>query len=300
MPYFILKTGLEIFDLCRAYGLAMLLDYASPEGETPIINDAGSLYLIEHAATGVSSKRLLKNTGWHSIFEESSDDRTWSKIFLTDKQNWSKKVKKVKDILSKDVEKITMDFQNPTKLPEISSSRGETLSGPLDPSAFKGLKGRTRGDYSEGQTKVDSHNWALACLGGAVAGRYKVQKAQGNKWNYFVIFPVPQRIEINNFREIRNSTYTVGLKYLSVQNAAAHFSIVLAEKMRSIAASKSRFSDRLSGIFYFSMFQSGQQYKPSTSGVFSVKGFWYEKRDHRRRTGVRILITLIFFHKYER
>lgn len=213
MPYFITKTGLEIFDLCRAYGLAVLLDYASPEGETPVISDAGSLYLIKHEAADVSSKILLMNLGWHSLFEESPDDRTWSRIFLTDKQNWSKKVKKVKEVLSKEAGKIIDDFRIPSKLPEISSSKGETLSGPLDPSAFKGLKGRTRGDYSEGQTKVDSHNWALACLGGAVSGRYMyIQKAQGNKRDYFVIFPVPQRIEISNFREIRRTTYAIGLK----------------------------------------------------------------------------------------
>ena len=273
MRYYIVKTGLEIFDLCRAYGLAMLLDNASLEGETPVINNAGSFYLIEHGSIDISHERLLKDPAWHSLFEESPDDRTWSRIFLTDKQNWSKKVKKVKDILSKDAEKISKDFQSPTNLPEISSDKGETLSGPLDPSAFKGLKGRTRSDYSEGQTKVDIYNWALACLGGAVSGRYKAQKAQGNKWDYFVIFPVPQRIELNNFREIRNSTnstYTTALKYLSVQNAAAHFSVVLAEKMRELAASKSQFADRFSGIFYFSMVQSGQQFKPSAGGNLSL------------------------------
>lgn len=270
MPYFVPKTGLEIFDLCRAYGLAVLLDYASPEGETPVINEAGSLYLIEHETVDVLKSRLLENPAWHSLFEESPDDRTWSRIFLTDKQNWSEKVKRVKDILSEDTGKVIKNFQDPTNLPEISSNKGETLSGPLDPSAFKGLRGRTRGDYTEGQTKVDSHNWALACLGGAVSGRYKVQKAQGNKWDYFVIFPVPLRIELNNFREIRSRTYAIGLKYLSIQNAAAHFSVILAEKMREMAAAKSQFTDRFSGVLYFSMFQSGQQYKPSTGGNLSL------------------------------
>ncbi len=271
MPFFISKSGLEIFDLCRAYGLAMLLDYASPEGETPVINDGGSFYLIEHETEKVTKERLLKNSAWHSLFEESPDDRTWSRIFLTDKQNWTKKVKKVKDILSKDAEKIITDFQSPANLPEISSDKGETLSGPLDPSAFKGLRGRTRGDYSEGQTKVDSYNWALACLGGAISGRYKIQKAQGNKWDYFVIFPVPQRVELNNFREIRKSTYTIGLKYLSIQNAAAHFALILAEKMMEMASSQLQFTDRISGIFYFSMVGTTRQSKkPLTGGNLAV------------------------------
>jgi hypothetical protein len=270
VPYFIAKSGLEIFDLCRAYGLAALLDTASPEGDIPVIKDAGSFYLIELPVQGVSRNLLLNNPAWHQFFEDNPKDRIWKKLFLTDKQNWSKKVDRAKNILSEDLEKIVKDSQDPVHFPTISSSKGETLSGPLDPSAFKGLRGKTRGDYSEGQTKVDRHSWALACLGGAIAGRYKIQRAQGNKWNYYVTFPVPQKIEFNNFREIREKTYTIGLKYISGQHAAAHFSVLLAQKMRELAASKSQFSDRFSGVFYFSMVQSGQQFKPSAGGNLSL------------------------------
>lgn len=270
MQYFIPKTALDIFDLCRAYGLAMLLDSASPEEVSPIIHDSGNAYLIEHNTTDISIKRLQDNTGWHELFEESQNDRTWSRVFLTDKKNWLVKVNRVKEILSKDAEKIIKKSQTPNNFPDITSDKGATIPGPLDPSAFKGLRGRTRGDYTEGQTKVDSHSWALACLGGSISGRYKIQKAQGNKWAYFVIFPVPQRIEIKNFREIREKTYNIGLKYLSVQNAAAHYSVILADKMYQMAISKSQFVDRLSGLFYFSMVQSGQQFKPSTGGNLSL------------------------------
>jgi len=50
MLYFITKTGLDIFDLCRVYGLAMLLDSASPEEVSPIIHDAGNLLRTEYGA----------------------------------------------------------------------------------------------------------------------------------------------------------------------------------------------------------------------------------------------------------
>ncbi len=270
MRYYIAKTGLEIFDLCRAYGLAVLLDHASPEGEDPVINEAGYFYLIEHGTKEISQKTLLSNTAWHSLFEESRDDRTWSRIFLTYKQKWFLQTKKVKEVLSKDFNKIVEDFKDPAGLPSITHNKGETLPGPLDPSAFKGLRGKTASDYSEKQLRVDAPNWALACLGGTIAGRYKIQKSQGNRWDYFVLFPVPQKIEINNFRKIRASVYTTGLRYLSVQSAAAHFSILLAKQMHELAVSKSRFSDRFSDLFYFSMIQSGQQYKPSTGGNMSL------------------------------
>ena len=270
MPYLITKTGLEIFDLCRAYGLAALLDTASPEEYFLVINDAGSHYLIDLPSTEISKDFLINNNAWHQFFESDSKERVWNNLFLTDKQNWSHKVAKVKKILSDNLDKIVEKFQNHGNLPEISTTKGETLSGSLDPSAFKGLRGKTSGDYSEAQTKVDGLNWALACLGGAIAGRYKILRAQGNKWNYYVTFPVPQKIEFNNFREIRERTYTIGLKYISGQHAAAHFSVCLAQKMRELAASKSQFSDRFSGVFYFSMVQSGQQFKPASGGNLSL------------------------------
>ncbi|MDI6698486.1 MAG: hypothetical protein QME85_06060 [Candidatus Saccharicenans sp.] len=270
MPYFVAKTGLEIFDLCRAYGLAALLDRASPEENIPVIYEAGSFYKVEHPSDGLNKNYLINNTGWYQLFVNEPGVGVWNSLFLTDKNNWPKKVERVKKILSDNFDKIISEFQNPSFLPKISSNKGETLSGPLDPSAFKGLRGKTRGDYCEAQTKVDSQNWALAYLGGAIAGRYKIQKAQGNKWNYFVMFPVPERIEFNNFRDIKEKTYTIGLKYISVQNAAAHFSVCLAQKMRELTSSRSQFSDRFSGVFYFSMIQSGQQFKPFSGGNLSL------------------------------
>lgn len=268
MPYFITKTGLDIFDLCRAYGLAALIDTASPEGFNPVINDAGSLYLVELSTQDISKHRLLNNDVWYQFFEDDPKDRIWNRLFLTAKQNWPNKVAQVKKILSEDIEKIVKDFQNPVNPPTISSSKGETLSGPLDPSAFKGLRGKTRGDYSEGQTRVDSHNWALACLGGAIAGRYIWSRASGG---YFVIFPVPQKVELSNWREVNTWLKDkCRLNYIGIQNAAAHFAVIIAEKIREMVASRSQFTDRFSNLCFFSMAQSGQQFKPSAGGNLSL------------------------------
>lgn len=264
--FFIARTGLEIFDLCRAYGLALLVDRANPKEYAPEIIEAGQFYFIEIPEVELKKEFLKKNMGWHQLFESDN----WNKVFLTYKNKWSQQVKRVKKILTDDLNKIEKIFQNPDSLPEISTTKGETLSGPLDPSAFKGLRGKTRGDYSEGQTRIDSYNWALACLGGSIAGRYSIQKSQGNKWNYFVAFPVPQKIELNNFFKIRESVYVKGLSYLSVQNAAAHFAVLLAQKMGELYSSKAQFSDRFSGIFYFSLVQSGQQFKPASGGNLSL------------------------------
>lgn len=266
MLFYIPRTGLEIFDLCRAYGLAVLLDRAVPEEERPVITEAGYFYLIDTQAADLRPESLGKNAAWDQLFKLD----TWRSVFLTDKNKWPGKVEKVKKILTENLSTIANMFQKIDNSPGFSTSAGETLSGPLDPSAFKGLRGKTRGDYEERQTKVDSLHWALACLGGAIAGRYRVQRAQGNKWNYFVTFPVPQKIYFSNFQDIRDKTYTKGLNYLSVQNAAAHFAVLLANQMRELAASKSQFSDRFSGVYYFSLIQTGQQSKPSAGGNLSL------------------------------
>ncbi|MCX7973805.1 MAG: hypothetical protein N3B16_04810 [Candidatus Aminicenantes bacterium] len=269
MIYFVAKTGMEIFDLCRAYGLATLLDTFSPEETRTLIKDAGLFYLIEQRGEKISPE-FLNDAKWAQFFEKDFGQRVWNKVFLTYKDKWSQMAMKVKETLIENFEDIIERAKVLTYSLDISTTSGETLPGPLDPSVFKGLRGKTRGDYSEAQTRVDKENWALACLGGAISGRYKVQKSQGNKWDYFVVFPAPEKVYLDNFRKIRESTYTIGLKYLSAQNAAAHFSVILAQKMSEMAASISQFSDRYSGIFYFSMVQSGQQFKPSTGGKLSL------------------------------
>lgn len=270
MIYYVAKTGMEIFDLCRAYGLATMLDAVSPEEIRTVIRDSGSFYLIEQTGEKLLPE-LLNESKWSQLFDKDFRQRVWNQVFLTYKEKWYQMVMKVKGTLNNNFDNIVKMAKSPNYFPIISTSSGETLSGPLDPSVFKGLRGRTRGDYSEGQTKVDKESWALACLGGAISGRYKVQRGQGNKWDYFVIFPAPDRVDLDNFRKIRETTAAVSLKYLSAQNAAAHFSVVLAQKMREmVARSQSQFFDKYSGLLYFSMVQTGQQFKPSTGGRLSL------------------------------
>ncbi len=269
MIYFVAKTGMEIFDLCRAYGLATLLDCTGLEDMRTIIRDAGAFYLIEQTGEKLS-RELLNKAKWIQLFDADFGHGAWKQIFLTYKNKWNKMLGKVKKTLSENFESIIEKAKDPTYLPAISTSSGETFPGSIEPSVFKGLRGKTRGDYLESQTKVDKESWALACLGGAMSGRYKVQRGQGNKWDYFVIFPAPERVELDNFRKIRESTYTVNLKYLSAQNAAAHFSVILTKQMRQMAANLSEFSDRYSSLFYFSLVQTGQQFKPLTGGKLSL------------------------------
>jgi hypothetical protein len=51
--------------------------------------------------------------------------------------------------------------------------------------------------------------------------------------------------------------------YHGVQNAAAHYAVQLAERVRRRAAAQGSLQDRYSAILYFKLFGAGQQMKPA-------------------------------------
>jgi len=273
MRFWITKSGLEIFDVARAYGLAALLSYADEDqSSSPVVSDAGGVYCVDFPGGKPSAARLTdaNNSGWLEAFD-TGDFRDplapqWNSLFVTD----TAKFKESKRAAAKRLlESRLGDLLEQAKQPGLVAhfDGGETLPGGLDPVAFKGLRGRTRGQYTEGQTKVDQLNWALACLGGTLAGRFIYQRGAG----YFVIYPVPESVEWTDFRGVRKETYGERLSYLSVQNAAAHYSIALAEHLRQRAASKSASTPRYSNLLYFSLFKTANQWKPGGAGRLNLQ-----------------------------
>jgi hypothetical protein len=274
MQYWILKSGMEIFDLARAYGLATLLaDADEARLNPPIILDDGHAYRIEMERERLSAEHLERSHIWEERFHlrprgerEQPLDPAWRRVFITTRGEGEiqAKVVKVKGILEKQAEATFKQAQEGL-VPSFDS--GESLPGGLEPSSFKGLKGRTRGHYSEGQTFVDELNWALACLGGALAGRYVWQGA-----DCFVVFPVPDRVSLSNYLELREKTLPERLRYLSALNAAAHYALLLAKQMRTMATSQLAFSDRFSSLIYFSLLRTGaEQWKPTSAGRFNLE-----------------------------
>ena len=263
MQFYVTKSGLETFDACRAYGLAQLLQVLAGGNGAPRIVDSGGTFLITMSVRP-ERKDFKASDQWVALF--ASDN--WQRVFLTYKAAWKEQSGRVKKSLQKSAFQV-IDEAEKNGLP-VTFGAGFALPGPLDPVGFKGLKGLTGGSYSEGQTEVDEFNWALGCLGAVVAQRYKIQKAQGNKWEYFVSVPVPSEVRFSNFQKIRELVYNSGLKYTGVRNAAAHFTVLLADAVRALAAGNPAFPVRFSNLLYFSLFQSGQQFKPSRGGVANL------------------------------
>lgn len=263
MEYLIFKSGLSVFDTGRVYGLAQLLQALVGGKASPKILDRGGVFVV-NIGISPNSAALKGSDLWRGLFAENS----WQRVFLTYKTGWSSQRDRVKRSLERRVNDI---LQNAEK-EGLAVGFGDkfVLPGPLDPVGFKGLKGLTARNYSEGQTTVDEISWALACLGGAIAQRYKIQKAVGNKWEYYVTLPVPDEVLFRDFHQVRQLVYDKGLAYNGVQNAAAHFSLLLVDAIRQKAQGNPRFPARFSTVLYFSLFQSGQQFKPSVGGSLNI------------------------------
>lgn len=263
MEYRLIKSGLEVFDIARAYGMAQLLVVLTDGKASPRISDEGGTFVLNLSITPTPAK-LRTSDLWRAIFA----DNNWQRVFLTYKKAWFSRRDKVK----KSLEHHTRDILEKARTKGLLIDFGGkfSLPGPLDPVGFKGLKGLTAGNYSECQTEVDESNWALGCLGATVAQRYKIQKAMGNKWEYYVTLPVPEELRFSDFHSIRQLVYDKGLGYNGIRNAAAHFSLLLADTVREKAQGNPHFPARFSNVLYFSLFQSGQQFKPSIGGTVNI------------------------------
>lgn len=253
MQYYITKTGLDVFDTARAWGLGVLLN-ALTEDEVAIRHKEWA-FVIEPAVLP-SNSAISQGLAWRTLmFEEE-----WQRVFVTSKTGWTKKHNEVKRIIEQPLSTMLTNLQDPANT--VTLGTGESLPGGLDPTAFKGLRHPTRARYREGQLNVPEEHWALACLGMATCGTYRYAKEAGQD-NWLVLLPVPQETRFSYFRDVQDLLRLPGLRYHGVQNAAAHYAVQLAERLRRRAAAQGSLQDRYSAVLYFRLFGAGQQTKPA-------------------------------------
>ena len=280
MPYFVMKTGMEMFDACRAYGLALVLDTISEvqdleENET--IQDLGMYYSIE----GPSIEEipdLSNDRTWLGLFDFSQEG--WSKPFLTVLQpkEREKKKQKIKELLSENISEILEKYKSIHPV-EIRSSlsqkeklKFETLPQSLDTSATKGIKKRVRNSYDEGQqTFVPIEDFALSVLGNVHFIYHKMWK-EGANWGSIGILPNPQKIVLRNHLEIQEM---LGEKYInntiSTGVTLSHYAVHLAEELRKKRTDQRAYADKYSSLIYNAMMKTGNQWKPISGGLFPLE-----------------------------
>jgi len=254
MPYYITKTGLDAFDTARAWGLAVVLNVLT-EDEVDI-RDEEWAFIVDSITPLPSNLTIANNLAWRTLTFEQG----WRRVFITLKSKWSKKRGDALSIIQNQLSILLASLQTPKT---VVFGTGETLPGALDPTGFKGLRHTTRAQYKEGQLNVPEDHWALACLGMATCGTYRDAREAGQS-NYLVLLPLPQETRFSYFRDVQDLFRSpVDLKYHGVQNAAAHYAVQLAERLRRRAAAQGSLQDRYSAVLYFKLFGAGQQMKPA-------------------------------------
>lgn len=261
MAFFVTRTGLDAFDVARAWGLAGLLNVMT-EDEVAI-RDAGWAFIVEPLSPVPNNASLSGNSQWSTLIEE----RGWQGVFITYKGKWEQQREKVQKILETQWKSLLAQLQEPTNI--VTIGKGETLPGGLDPTAFKSLRHFSKATYTESNISVQKEHWALACLGMATCGTYRFSREAGQT-NWLALLAIPQAVRFSYFRDVKELLHSPGLRYHGVQNAAAHYAVQLAEQLRKRASAQGSLQDTFSAVLYFTLFGAGQQTKPSQGSQLNL------------------------------
>ncbi|MHA1578293.1 MAG: hypothetical protein ACTSUQ_01530 [Candidatus Freyarchaeota archaeon] len=283
MLYRIVRTGMDMFDVCRAYGLALVLSVVSDIEEIyerVIVEDYGSYYQVE--GPRVAGENLSGETRWLALFTPSDG---WSRIFLTVSRSPTLNVKneKQKKKLESTVREIIGKYSKALEAnlgsilerysgfhtPEITNKNKkdfETLYQSLEVSASKGFRRAVRDGYGEGgQVYAPIEDLALAYLGGA----HFVYWVWGE--NLIGILPAPQRVLLENHLEIGNLLKSGFVNRSSVISAISHYAVLFAMKIREKKANQAEYSDKYSSLIFNAMTKTGNQWKPVSGGIFPLE-----------------------------
>lgn len=258
MQFFVTKTGLDAFDVARAWGLAVLINVLT-EDEVELSN-ADWAFIVSPTKPAPEGPDF-KGLGWRTLF--AAEDVQWQQVFMT----LQKEVSQVRQALEEGWRQLASELKRPDNIVDIG--RGETVPGSLEPSAFKGLRHNSRARYGEEQLKVPEGHWALACLGMATCGVYRLSREAGQeKW--LALLPIPQCVRFNYFRDVQELMRLPPTHYQGVQNAAAHYAVQLAEQLRKRAAARGSLQDRFAAVLYFTLFRTRQQTKPAQGSQLNL------------------------------
>jgi len=259
--FYINKTGLELFDVIRAYGLGIMISGIRYEETDVTIRDVGYAYVLEVEGE-------LPKEPDEELFV--GDEIKWRQIFRTFKVRKDAKKKHprndLEEIISQNFEKILEIHKRADFVPEIGKrvKEGRTLYQTLDVSAAKGFREEKRGTtYHEGsQLQVDKCSWATAILGAIYFVSWKESA------NFMTILvPNPLEVYLLEHREIHSELDKEGICRISATTALTHYSIKLTMQ---VTKRKRAQMIRYDSVIFNVMQKTGQQPKPSGGGKYSL------------------------------
>jgi|YelNatPaOPRAMG01_1025707.scaffolds.fasta_scaffold58206_2 hypothetical protein len=256
------KTGFEMFDCFRAYGLAFLI--GGLENNAIIhIYDQGPAYIVDVEGN-------IPKSPDPKIFE-ITEGNAWSMVFQTFKERKDLKVKPpmedVKDIAIQHYDKILDIHSRHDFIPNIGNTvkDGRTLYQSIDVSAAKGYREEKRSVYHEGsQLQVDKFSWCIASIGSAWFGVWP-RNLMRRDINFSVCsIPNPKKVLLITHREIHERIEKQFCP-ISANTAIVHYSI----KLVNAVFGKYDEADYDEVIFNV-MQKTGQQPKPSGGGRYNL------------------------------
>jgi hypothetical protein len=282
MQYYVVKSGMQIYDLSRAYGLGLILEKLC--GSPLKVKDLNYCYGIE-----VTSNYDLKKVKRLAGLLNKEDDKKWDYIFLTLKGRG--KLEKIKNckklIVNKKLISSILDKFATIKQPEFSESKKEkyeTLYQSLDLSATKGFREKIRGRmYHEGsQLYVPIEDFILSII-----GHYNFTIWNWNKDGKLILIlfnPSVEGVQIGISPDAREITKRIGesLKTYSIGilPTLAYTAVSLAKEISMQKEKPVKFSN----LFFGVMVGSGQQRKPYGGGIYPLD-FLYRFIDSTEKSG---------------
>lgn len=280
MPYYVTRTGLPMFDTCRAYGLALIIErLAQKSGATEdvTITDMETTYLIH----GPPTHELLQadeevafdglfavNDGWCSTLLTTGRTPKAERLKPASRVNLQKKVQDVQKLLF-DFKSWLKEFEQPITI-ELRSSGGkgfESLPGSLDVSASKGIRRAKLNGYSEGeQLFVPEIDWAISLFGNSHFVR--------SSWaggDFASLLAMPQFITMSDQHNLKSITEKQYLCNISTSTVAAHYAIQLAAAIQQNRSNRSAYANRYSNLVVQTMTYSGKMWKPSNGTIFPLQ-----------------------------
>ena len=269
MQYYILKTGMPMFDLERAYGLGLIVYYLTDK-ETKVF-DRGVYYEIESSTVDYPSISIKKDILLSLVAE---DIASWDNILQTIKKEKVREKKKEKalTILGKRCEDVLKIYSS-ISLPLVKLQ--ETLLEPLELAATKGLREEIRcRKYNEGkELKISEEDWILTIIGALHSVIWQFLPKENEN---IAIIPSPDKekgVDVSHLRDIKEFIKVKGINRISVTTLIAHCAVKLYQELWNRERSPSPWVDKFANFIYGSLVKTGLQLKPKVGGYFSLEFF---------------------------
>jgi hypothetical protein len=269
--FYIRKTGMEIFDITRAYGLAWILSILSEDFNTRVRDKEWYFEIICNRKISYSRISHLRTLTFNSLSWDES-----MKTY-TDRKKIIKMRNQINKILSskKSLEKIISKYKDLEQdLNQSVINKKGTLLLSLDPRAAKGIREQILGrKYDEGSNiKCALEDVLLSIVGHLNSTVYNY----GDKILLGVVpGPSVEGVLIRALKDVHKhladgvKSYHPAGTFSTVTYSAILLYLYILKRTENKTASPLR-RDDICSLFFYSMNKTGSQWKPGELGVFDM------------------------------